>query len=58
MRKTAETIKKRYGKDYYARIGKEGGKAKNPKKGFGSNPELASRVGKIGGSRKRHEEEI
>ncbi len=25
-RKTAETIKKKYGKDYYARMGKKGGK--------------------------------
>ena len=39
-------------------IGTKGGKHTSPYKGFGSNPELASKVGKIGGSisrRKKHD---
>lgn len=45
---TAEYCKKTYGKDYYAKIGSMGGKAKVPK-GFALNRELASKAGQVGG---------
>ena len=44
-KKTAETNKLKYGEDYYARIGAEGGKAK-VKKGFAVRLDLASAGGK------------
>lgn len=46
--KAAETNKQRYGRDWYRKIGKLGGKACVPK-GFAVNPELAKRAGSIGG---------
>ena len=54
--KTAETNKLKYGNDYYRRIGKIGG-SRRVVKGFATNPELASRAGKIGGriSRRRYD---
>lgn len=48
----AETNKKRYGEDYYKRIGTKGGSVKSPRKlkaGFGSDPELARLAGAKGG---------
>lgn len=55
-----ETNKKKYGKDYYAKIGSKGGKVANPNKGFGTDnrtrleklmrkPKLASVAGTKGG---------
>ena len=38
--KAVATMLKKHGKDYYAKIGAKGGKAKVPK-GFASNPERA-----------------
>lgn len=38
--------------DYYKKLGRAGGSVK-VSKGFGKNRELASKVGKIGGSRSR-----
>ena len=46
--KAAETNKQRYGRDWYKKIGKIGGKACVPK-GFAVNPELAKRAGSTGG---------
>lgn len=46
--KTKKTIIERCGSDWYKKIGKIGGKACVPK-GFAVNPELAKRVGSIGG---------
>ena len=46
--KAAETNKQRYGRDWYKKIGKLGGKACVPK-GFAVNPELAKRAGSLGG---------
>lgn len=46
--KTAATNKAKYGDDYYAIIGRQGGKNGHTG-GFASNRELASRVGAIGG---------
>lgn len=51
--KARETNVRKYGADYYRRIGAEGGKKKSPLKGFGSHPEKASEYGKIGGSRSK-----
>lgn len=47
-RKAAETNKKRYGSDWYARIGKIGGQNGNTG-GFAANPELAKIAGSKGG---------
>lgn len=44
----ARTNKKRHGKDFYARIGRVGGKRSNTG-GFAANRELASQAGRIGG---------
>lgn len=52
-KKAQATIRKRYGGDYFKVIGGKGGKSKNPRKGFGSNPELASKAGKRGGAKSR-----
>ena len=46
--KAAETNKQRYGRDWYKKIGKIGGKACVPK-GFAVNSELAKRAGSKGG---------
>ncbi|GAC1501786.1 MAG: hypothetical protein NVS1B10_06170 [Candidatus Saccharimonadales bacterium] len=43
-----KTNKLRHGDDYYARIGKLGGRAGHTG-GFYNNPELARRAGKLGG---------
>lgn len=51
-RKAVLTNKTRHGDDFYVRIGGIGGKAK-VKKGFAANPELAKRVGAIGGANSR-----
>lgn len=46
--KAAETNKKRYGKDFYKKIGSVGGK-KSTTGGFAANPELAREAGRKGG---------
>ena len=46
--RTAETLKKKFGKDYYKNIGKIGGKASNTG-GFAANRELARIAGAKGG---------
>lgn len=46
--KAAATNIERYGKDFYKRVGRKGGKAGNTG-GFAANPELAKRAGRIGG---------
>lgn len=53
-RKAAETIKKRYGEDYFSKIGARGGRSGNTG-GFYANRELARTAGRNGGlkSRKR-----
>lgn len=51
--KAQKTLKERYGEDYFKTIGKKGGEKSNPYKGFGSNPELASKAGKKGGAKSR-----
>lgn len=53
-RSAATTNKKRYGKDFYARIGAMGGK-KSRTGGFAANRELARQAGAKGGriSRRR-----
>jgi len=46
--KAAETTKKRYGSDFYIKIGVVGGK-KSSGGGFAANPELAKIAGAKGG---------
>lgn len=46
--KAAETNKKKYGEDFYVKMGKKGGLAQVPK-GFSMNPKLASKAGRKGG---------
>ena len=48
-RKTAETIRKKFGPEYYQRIGKLGGRASHTG-GFYNNPKRASEAGRIGGT--------
>ena len=49
-KKAGETNRKLHGKDFYRTIGAIGGATKTNKlKGFAAHPELASKVGKIGG---------
>lgn len=45
----AETNRERYGENYYAELGRVGGRACVPK-GFAANPELARRAGAKGGT--------
>lgn len=56
-KKAADTNKKKYGKDFYARIGAVGGK-KGTTGGFAANRELARTAGAKGGriSRRRKTE--
>ncbi len=52
--KAAAINKERHGEDFYERIGSEGGKKKNPKKGFGSmTPEQRAEWGRKGGTNSR-----
>lgn len=51
-RRAAATNKRIYGKDFYALIGKEGGK-RGHTGGFFANRELASRAGAIGGRKSK-----
>lgn len=50
--KAAITNKKLHGKDFYSRLGREGGK-KGHTGGFYNNPELARRAGSIGGKKSK-----
>lgn len=58
-KKAAETNKKKYGKDFYARIGAAGGK-KGTTGGFAANRDLARLAGAKGGriSRRRKAVEV
>lgn len=47
-RKAAATNKKKYGKEFYANIGRKGGKNGHTG-GFAANPELAREAGRKGG---------
>jgi len=51
-KRAAQTNKKRYGKNFYKRIGALGG-LKSTGGGFAANPELARIAGKKGGSSPR-----
>lgn len=60
-RKAQETMRRRYGDDlqkHYAEIGRIGGKVKHGNKGFGSNRELASEAGRIGGQSSRKKKNV
>lgn len=46
--KAAATNKAKYGKNFYSRIGKKGGK-NGTTGGFAADPKLARRAGRIGG---------
>lgn len=54
--KTAVTNRKRYGRTFYKTIAKMGGSTiteNTHKKGFASDPELASKAGRLGGLRSK-----
>ena len=51
-KKAAKKNKELYGKDFYARIGRRGGRAGHTG-GFAADPELARRAGAIGGKRSK-----
>lgn len=58
-KKAAETNRLKFGADFYSRLGKLGGKSKNPKKGFGTHRDMAPIMGKRGGhisKRRKHGE--
>lgn len=47
-KKAAETLKKKFGPDYYAKLGSKGGSAvKKEHRPFHLDPALASRAGKL-----------
>lgn len=49
-KKCAKTNIERYGKDYYSKLGRKGGKALHTKpRGFAANPALAVTAGAKGG---------
>ena len=50
--KAAETNKKKYGHDFYANIGRRGGRNGHTG-GFAANPELAKIAGAIGGRKSK-----
>lgn len=50
--RAAETNKKRYGRNFYVKIGSIGGK-KSRGGGFAKDPELARRAGSIGGKKSK-----
>ena len=50
--KARRTIKKKYGKDFYARIGAMGGKLGHTG-GFAANPKLAKIAGRKGGKKSK-----
>ena len=53
-KRCAQTNIERYGKDYYSKLGRKGGKAKHTKpRGFAANPALAVTAGAIGGHRSK-----
>lgn len=55
---TAKTNKKLHGADFYSKIGSMGGRkrtAATARKGYGSNRDLASRSGKVGGAISRRQ---
>lgn len=50
--KAARTMRAKYGKNYFERIGKKGGSRTNTKpKGFEANPALARIAGRKGGKK-------
>lgn len=51
-KQAAQTNKKRYGEDFYSRIGSKGGK-KSTTGGFAANRKLASEAGRKGGKKGR-----
>lgn len=50
--KAAETNKQKHGSDFYANIGKKGGRLGRTG-GFAANPELAKRAGALGGHKSK-----
>lgn len=51
-KKTVQTIYERHGKDFFSRIGRQGGKNGHTG-GFAANPELARIAGRLGGQRSK-----
>jgi general stress protein YciG len=51
-RKAAQTNRKKYGHDFYAEIGRKGGRNGHTG-GFAANPELAKIAGAIGGRKSK-----
>lgn len=51
--KAMETIRAKYGSEFFEVIGRMGGVAKNPRKGFGTHRDLARTAGAKGGQRSK-----
>lgn len=51
--KARDTFYKKFGKDYYANMGRKGGKASFADKGFAKNPKLAKEAGARAGKRSK-----
>lgn len=52
--RAAETNKKKYGKDFYANIGRKGGRKSHPEtRYFAMHPEIAKTAGAKGGKRSK-----
>lgn len=49
FKKARKTIEERYGPEFWKEIARKGGSHRSPKKGFGSNRELAASAGQKGG---------
>lgn len=47
--KVKQTLYQKYGEDYFKEMGRKGGKAKSPLKGFGSSHQRAVEAGRKGG---------
>ena len=56
-KKAKETLYKKYGKDYFTKMGALGGAAGNTG-GFYANRELARRAGRLGGLKSRRRKSI
>lgn len=58
-KRAMEAIYDKFGEDHFRKIGSQGGKWDAPeRRGFYTNRELASRAGKIGGTKSRRKKRV